>query len=70
MNCKIAICDDCTADAQYLSPLVADWAKAQGSPVVVKEFPSADRLSCVLDRAAANLNKTEFSGQSVLCDQN
>ncbi len=42
MNCKIAICDDCSADARYLSTLVADWAKAQGSPVVVKEFPSAE----------------------------
>lgn len=42
MNCKIAICDDCAADVRYLSALVADWAKAQGSPVVVKEFPSAE----------------------------
>lgn len=42
MNCKIAICDDCGTDARYLSALVADWAKAQGYPVAVKEFPSAE----------------------------
>lgn len=42
MSCKIAICDDCEADVQYLSVLVADWARTHGSPVVVREFSSAE----------------------------
>lgn len=41
-SCKIAICDDCAADVRYLSALTADWAKAQGRPVEVREFPSAE----------------------------
>ena len=42
MNLKIASCDDCGEDVRYLAALVADWAKLQGSPVVVREFPSAE----------------------------
>ncbi len=42
MSCKIAVCDDCAADSQYLSALAADWARSTGRPAVIKKFSSAE----------------------------
>lgn len=42
MNYKIAICDDCAADTDYLSALVGGWAAESGNTAAVSEFPSAE----------------------------
>ena len=42
MNYKIAICDDNTTDLNYISSLVADWAKNSGSTVNIRTFTSAE----------------------------
>lgn len=39
---RIAICDDCAADTEYLSGLVETWAEGNGSRACVKTFPSAE----------------------------
>ncbi|WP_058302821.1 LytR/AlgR family response regulator transcription factor [Gorillibacterium timonense] len=42
MNYHIAICDDSTTDQEYISVLVADWAKASGNSVTIKAYSSAE----------------------------
>ena len=39
---KIAVCDDCAADVEYLSLLAGDWAEGAGGQAAVKAFPSAE----------------------------
>lgn len=42
MTYKMAICDDCDTDTEYLSALVAAWAETSGHRTVVERFPSAE----------------------------
>lgn len=42
MDYKIAICDDCAADIDYLVMLVKNWEKASCNRVSVSKFPSAE----------------------------
>lgn len=42
MNYQIAICDDNTTDLNYISSLVADWAKNSGNTVNIRTFTSAE----------------------------
>lgn len=42
MDYKIAICDDCAADTDYLSVLAGNWAKASGSRVTIQKFSSSE----------------------------
>lgn len=42
MTYKIAICDDCDRDTEYLSALVAEWEEASGHGTLVERFPSAE----------------------------
>ncbi len=42
MTYKIAICDDCTADTEYLSALAGGWAADAGHIAAIREFPSAE----------------------------
>lgn len=44
MTYRIAVCDDCDADRQYVSALVAHWASASGRLVHIDTFPSAERF--------------------------
>lgn len=39
---KIAICDDCIADMEYLSRLVTGWARQKAALVQVDTFPSGE----------------------------
>lgn len=42
MNCKIAICDDNTTDAQYVSACVDRWACRNGTDIRIERLPSAE----------------------------
>lgn len=42
MTYKMAICDDCETDTEYLSALVAAWEEASGHRGLVERFPSAE----------------------------
>lgn len=42
MACRIAICDDSTADAAFDREMLTAWAQARGEPVEVEVFPSAE----------------------------
>ncbi len=42
MSCRIAICDDSTADAAFDREMLTAWAQARGEPVEVEVFPSAE----------------------------
>ena len=42
MTYKMAICDDCDADTEYLSSLVAAWEEVSGHGAAVERFPSAE----------------------------
>lgn len=42
MTYKLAICDDCAADTEYLSVLAAEWEKRTGHRAAVETFPSAE----------------------------
>lgn len=42
MNCKIAVIDDNTADAEYMGSLAARWAEAAGHFLKTVLFPSAE----------------------------
>lgn len=44
MNYKIAICDDCDADRQYVLRMVRHWAGAAGHTASVDCFSSAERF--------------------------
>lgn len=44
MNYQIAVCDDSTADRQYIVHMLAEWAAAAGHSVVVSEFSSAEQF--------------------------
>lgn len=51
MNYKIAVCDDSTADRQYLSALAAQWAEKAGAVAEVTVFPSAENfLFCYAEK--------------------
>ena len=40
----IAICDDSSADRQYVRRMAADWAAARGHTARIREFSSAERF--------------------------
>lgn len=42
MNCKIAVIDDNTADAEYVGTLAARWAESAGHSLKISAFPSAE----------------------------
>ncbi len=42
MAYRIAVCDDCDADRQYVSALVERWAVASGHTIHIDAFPSAE----------------------------
>lgn len=42
MTYRIAICDDCDRDTEYLSALVAGWEESSGQGALVERFPSAE----------------------------
>ena len=42
MNYQIAVCDDSTADRQYIVNMLTEWAVAAGHSVSISEFPSAE----------------------------
>lgn len=42
MNCTVAICDDATADRDYLQTLVKRWAADRGHRVELTLYPSAE----------------------------
>lgn len=44
MNCKIAICDDLSADRQYLSTLADRWAADRGHVIRTAFFSSAEEF--------------------------
>ena len=44
MNCKIAICDDSSADRQYLSALADRWAADRGHTLQTAFFSSAEEF--------------------------
>lgn len=44
MNCKIAICDDSSADRQYLSTLADRWAADRGHVIQTAFFSSAEEF--------------------------
>lgn len=44
MNCKIAICDDSSADRQYLSALAERWAADRGHALRTAFFSSAEEF--------------------------
>ena len=44
MNCKIAICDDSSADRQYLSTLADRWAADRGHVIRTAFFSSAEEF--------------------------
>lgn len=39
---KIAVCDDCAADMEYLSLLAGDWAEGAGGRAAVRTFSSGE----------------------------
>ncbi len=52
MRYKIAICDDVTADRQYVSGLLARWASGAGHDISVNEFSSAEQfLFCYAEQS-------------------
>ena len=42
MTCHIAICDDDSRDAGYVSELLHQWAQLRGCAVTEERFPSAE----------------------------
>lgn len=44
MNYKIAVCDDCAADRQYISDLVKKWADSTGHTIQISLFSSAENF--------------------------
>ena len=42
MNYKIAICDDCGADVDYLSVLAEKWAETSGNNIAIHKFSSSE----------------------------
>lgn len=44
MNYHIAVCDDSTADRQYIVNMLTEWAALAGHSVVVSEFSSAEQF--------------------------
>lgn len=44
MKYEIAICDDSTADREYISNFVKKWAKESGFMIYISEFPSAENF--------------------------
>ncbi|MBP3595417.1 MAG: response regulator transcription factor [Lachnospiraceae bacterium] len=44
MNYHIAVCDDSTADRQYIRNLLTEWAALVGHSVVIYEFSSAEQF--------------------------
>lgn len=42
MTCHIAICDDDSRDAGYVSELLHQWARLRGCAVTEECFPSAE----------------------------
>ena len=44
MNYKIAVCDDCAADRQYISDLVKKWADSTGHTTQISSFSSAENF--------------------------
>lgn len=42
MDYKIAICDDCTADVDYLTVLAEKWAQRTGNRITVRKFSSSE----------------------------
>lgn len=42
MSYRIAICDDSTADGEYVQSIVRDWAQQQGMEPLMELFPSAE----------------------------
>lgn len=42
MNYKIAICDDCEADVDYLSLLVGNWSEISGNNIAICRFSSSE----------------------------
>ena len=44
MGCNIAICDDSSADRQYIADMVNKWAEQSGKAVFLTMFPSAENF--------------------------
>ncbi len=44
MGCNIAICDDSSADRQYIADMVNKWAEQSGKAVFLAMFPSAENF--------------------------
>lgn len=44
MNYHIAVCDDSTADRQYIVSMLTEWAAKTGHSVVISEFSSAEEF--------------------------
>lgn len=44
MGCNIAICDDSSADRQYIADIVNRWAERSGKAVFLTMFPSAENF--------------------------
>ncbi len=44
MKYSIAVCDDSTADRQYIMNMLAEWAAVAGHSVCVSEFASAEQF--------------------------
>ena len=44
MGCNIAICDDSSADRQYIADMVNRWAERSGKAVFLTMFPSAENF--------------------------
>lgn len=51
MPCRLAICDDESADRTYLSALVRQWAGERAVPLQVGTFASAEQFLFQYDRA-------------------
>lgn len=44
MSCRIAVCDDCEADRQYVSQMVSRWASDAGRAAHIDLFRSAEQF--------------------------
>ena len=42
MSYRIAVCDDCAADGEYIHSIVKDWAERNQTEYQLERFPSAE----------------------------
>ena len=53
MAYRAAICDDCAADAQFVSEILKAWADERGAEVNAEIYPSAESFLFAYDENKA-----------------